>query len=124
MFTLDEGTIREIMETDVKSEKFSVRNLVVDIDGDMGVQHVQFQAINRSCGILDAFQVGDSITLQFKLQGREWTGQNGIPRIFNSLNIDSIQRIGAPMSAPPERSPTGYFPEDQVAPSVEDEVPF
>ncbi len=118
------GSIMLIKPTDVKSERFSVREFVVDMPGDMGIQHVMFQMINQRCELLDAFEVGDEVSLDFKLQGREFTGRDGNVRYYNSLNVQSMQRrSAAPTLADPALSPapTSSAP---APTSPEDDVPF
>ena len=114
------GSIGLIKATDVKSERFSVREFVVDLPGDMGEQRVTFQVINQKCDLLDAFEVGDQVTVEFKLGGREWQGNDGNTRFFNSLVVHSMQRRSA--SAGPT-SPEILQPAP-ASTSAGDEVPF
>jgi hypothetical protein len=117
------GSIGLIKTTSVKSERFSVREFVVDLPGDMGQQRVTFQMVNQKCDLLDAFEVGDQVNVEFKLGGREWQGDDGKTRFFNSLNVMSMQRsTSAPTSS--EIQEPGISPATGSSTSSGDDVPF
>lgn len=54
-------------------------------------QHVSFQVTNDKCSLLDALNVGDLITVEFNLKGREWNGPQGL-KYFNTLDAWKITK--------------------------------
>ena len=117
------GLITLINPTDVKSERFSVREFVLDVPGDTQAQFVTFQLINQRCVLMDAFAPGDEVSVLFKLSGRKWEGRDGNLRYFNSLNVDQIQRLSAAPTSEPTSEPVPPAPAPaSTAPG--DDVPF
>jgi hypothetical protein len=112
------GEIMIINPTDVKSERFSVREFILDMPGDTQSQYVTFQLINHRCALLDAFVPGDEVSVKFKLSGRKWDGaRDGNLRYFNSLNVDQIQRLSAAPTSEvqaPAPAPASTSPGDDV----------
>lgn len=108
MFQL-KGRLKEVKDTRQVSEKFSVREFVLTDESSQYPQHIQFQATQDRCALLDGFQVGSEVTVNFNLRGREWTSPQGEVRYFNSLDawrIEAADSAPAPMAAdiPPAAS--------------------
>jgi hypothetical protein len=71
----------------VKSDKFKVRQLVVKDDSNPQYpNYVEFQFSNKNCDKLNGINVGDEITVDYNLRGREWTNPQGEVKYFNSLD--------------------------------------
>ena len=104
------GSVHHIGKTKVVSDKFSVREFVVETPGEYP-QLVCFQAANKKLDLVDDLEVGTGVTVHFNVRGREWKNpQTGELRYFNSLDCWRIQRhTSAPSSGPP---------------GAEDDVPF
>ena len=49
-------------------------------------QHISFQVTQDKCNMLDQFNPGDELRVQFNLRGREWNGPQGI-KYFNTLDF-------------------------------------
>lgn len=109
------GTIKRIGATEQKSEKFSKRTLILDIEDGKYSQVCEFQATGERCALLEQFAVGDQVSVAWNLRGREWSGKDGVVKVFNSCDIWKIERIGASASAPASQ-PRGYGdgPEDKL----------
>ena len=77
------------------SEKFSVREYVVQLDdGGKYPQFCQFQMTNQQCEELDKRTVGEKVQINFYLRGREWTPKDGgETRYFTTLQTASIELI-------------------------------
>lgn len=101
------GKIYKIEDTRIVSEKFRVRELILETD-TRWPQFVKFQVTQDLCESLDVYEVGHDISVRFRLKGREWTSPSGDVKFFNSLDIQSIDLIG-------ERLPVQ---------SGDDEIPF
>ena len=102
-----QGTIYMIEETRKVSERFRVREFVVEIaDNSKYPQLVKFQVTNDLCGLLDNCQAGDIVALEFNLRGREWTSpKDGKVKYFNSLDVRALDVIASgPNAAAPATS--------------------
>jgi hypothetical protein len=68
------------------SERFSKREFVVEMaDTPKYPQVVLFQLTGDRCAQLDGLNVGDQISIEFSLRGREWRSPSGEVKYFNSL---------------------------------------
>ncbi len=96
------GTVNRIGPVETKSDKFSKRSLIVDVDDGKYPQTCEFQATNDRCSMLDQFNPGDQVSISWNLRGREWTGKDGVKKVFNSCDIWKVELIskGTPRSAP------------------------
>jgi len=119
MFQL-KGRLKEVKDTRQVSDKFAVREFVLTDESSQYPQHIQFQATQDRCSLLDGYQVGGEVTVNFNVRGREWTSPQGEVKYFNSLDA---WRIEAADSAP---APTA----SDIPPAVsmgggnDDDLPF
>ena len=111
MFKL-QANVKSVGETVAVSEKFSKRELVVEIPDDKYPQIVQFEATQDKCSLLDSIGAGQEVEITFALRGREWTNASGDTKVFNTLNLVRIEAVGA-MPQPA-----------QVAKEEDDSLPF
>jgi len=108
-----QGHIILIRPTKVVSDKFRVREFVVELGGDSKwPQTVQFQVTQDGCEVLDSLAVGEEVRLDFNLRGRKWTSPTGEVKYFNSLDVRDIARIGPPVAAPVAPAPAQESADD------------
>ena len=82
------GKIVEIGTTEQVNEKFSKRNLIVDVSENPAYPSpVKFEANQAGCDKLDELRAGDDITVHFNLRGRAWKDKAGVNQYFNTLNV-------------------------------------
>lgn len=94
------GKLHSVSETQQVSERFSKRAFVVELaDNPKYPQLVQFQLTGDRCQQLDGFGVGEEVTIEFSLRGRQWEGPKGI-KYFNSLDAWSIKPVGERVAKP------------------------
>lgn len=107
------GTIKKIGATDQVSDKFKKREIVItDDSNNQYPQHIQLQASQDRCEMLDSLKVGDKVTVHFNLRGREWTSPQGEVKYFNTLDIWKIASNGAgERSEPATQSQDEYVPD-------------
>ncbi|MBK9036528.1 MAG: DUF3127 domain-containing protein [Myxococcales bacterium] len=87
------GKLHAIFDTTQVSERFTKREFVVELtDNPKYPQLVQFQLTGDRCGQLDGMSVGDEVTLEFSLRGREWKSPRGETKYFNSLDVWRIEQ--------------------------------
>lgn len=87
------GTLKAKFETQKVSDRFSKREFVLTTEANTPYpQHVSFQVTQDKCNLLDQFNEGDELKVQFNLRGREWNGPQGI-KYFNTLEAWRIERF-------------------------------
>ena len=109
------GTIYKIYEAREISERFSLREFAIEIEGKFQPQIVKMQCANKRMELLDRLNVGDTITAHFDLRGRETEGRDGEPRVWNSLDVWRIEAIHTKIEQSTPAAST---------PAVEEDVPF
>ncbi len=125
------GTVKAVGKTQQVSDKFSKRELVVTEPSGQRPQHIPVEFTQDRTGLLDGYNPGDEVTVTCYVNGREWTGKDGVTKYFLSLSGNRIERSGASagaganygggrQSAPP---PPGLA-DMPVGGSDEDDLPF
>ena len=116
------GRLHAVFDTKQITERFQKREFVLEIAENSNYpQYVAFELTGDRTGEIDAFQVGDTLEVEFSLRGREWTSRTGEVRYFNSLDVRGIR---APAAAGGGQS-SARPPSDRDPPPFEDDdVPF
>jgi len=87
------GTLKVKFDTQKVSDRFTKREFVITTEANTPYpQHVSFQITQDKCSMLDQYNDGDEIKVQFNLRGREWNGPQGI-KYFNTLEAWRIERF-------------------------------
>ena len=89
------GSIKVVGKTQQVSEKFSKRELVVTVQGGQYPQLIPVEFKQDKTGLLDGFKPGDEVTVTCFVNGREWTGKDGVTKYFLSLAGNRIERSGS-----------------------------
>ena len=89
------GTIKMVGKTQDVSDKFRKRELVVTEPSGQRPQHIPVEFTQDRCGLLDGYNPGDEVTVSCFVNGREWTGRDGVTKYFLSLSGNRIERSGA-----------------------------
>jgi len=77
------------------SDSFTKRNFVVEtLENPLYPQLISFELNQDRCGVIDRFNVGDSIEVTFNLRGREYT-KDGVTKYFNSLEAWMVKEAAA-----------------------------
>ncbi len=124
------GQLKVKFDTQKVSDKFQKRDFVLATDLSTPYpQYVSFQVTQDKCSMLDQFNEGEEIKVQFNLRGREWNGPQGI-KYFNTLEAWRLEKSsGVQTSAPSQNSNSGMN-ESTKAPvfnssvSDNDDLPF
>jgi hypothetical protein len=94
------GNLKSKFETQKVSDRFQKREFILTTEANTPYpQHVSFQVTQDKCSMLDQFNEGEELRIQFNLRGREWNGPQGI-RYFNTLEAWRIERAGGSSAAP------------------------
>ena len=113
------GRLHAKFEAKQITERFRKQEFVVQLEPDSRYpQFVMFQLTGDRCGQIDDYQVGDEVSIEFTLRGREWTSPKGDVKYFNSLEVWSIE---GQKSKP---APDDFAPVGEPPPEMDDDVPF
>lgn len=105
------GTIKVKFDTQRVSEKFQKREFVLTTEANTPYpQHVSFQVTQDKCAILDQYNEGEEIKVQFNLRGREWNGPQGI-KYFNTLEAWRLERVTGSNNPAPTASQSSSQPQ-------------
>jgi single-strand DNA-binding protein len=86
------GKLHIIFDQKQVSERFSKREFVIEMsDNPKYPQMVLFQLTGDRCAQLDGLNVGDQVSIEFSLRGREWKSPSGEVKYFNSLDVWKIE---------------------------------
>lgn len=109
------GKIEEIHEIVKRTETFSVREFVLEITSQNSQysEHVLFQLTNTRTNIIDQYQVGQEVVVDFDLQGRKWTNPEGRVVFFNRLNAWRISPYN-PQATGGYQQPMGGFQQQPI----------
>jgi hypothetical protein len=78
------GKIKRIEATNVVSDKFKKRMLVVTTN-DQYPQEIGVQFVQDKCDVLNGYNAGDDVEIEVNVQGKDFTNKAG--EVFNSTNL-------------------------------------
>lgn len=94
------GKVHEIGATQVVSETFKKRSIVLEYAENVQYpEYVQFEALQDKVDLFDDLKAGDEIEISFNLRGRPWTNKEGVTAYFNSLVVWRISKLSAVSTA-------------------------
>lgn len=122
------GSIKVLGDTqEFGSNGFKKRECVVTTN-EQYPQTLLIEFTQNNTALLDSYKIGDVVTIQINLRGREWTNPSGDVKYFVSLNGWRMEKAGAapaPGNAPMQSIPT---PAASDAPASseddDDDLPF
>jgi hypothetical protein len=139
------GTIYKVKDTQTFPSKkeggkdFKKRAFVVEVvePNNEYTQKIELEFIQDKCNLLDNYQVGQEVLVDFNLKGREWDGGQKGFCYFNTLQAWKIKvdQMGQLPAEAPQVPPCASIPNEPVAPQTppvmptyqnesEEEVPF
>lgn len=119
------GTIHKVFDTKQVSDKFSKREFVVEIaDNPKYPQLVMFEVTKDRTSMLDGMGVGDQVSIEFNLRGREWRSPSGDVKYFNTLDCWKVERTGATRVGHQAGGSSFADPDGAVPAIPQDDIPF
>jgi len=97
------GRIYKIGDFRKVSDSFSVQDFRIETDGQYP-QRISFQLTQDRVTLIDAYRIGDLVTVHFDLRGKDYT-KDGEARNITNLNAWKIERIGGEQPAPQQSAP-------------------
>lgn len=85
------GTIKLIKDTQTFDSGFTKREFVVTT-GDQYPQHIPMEFVKDKCSALDKYKVGETVTVDCNVLGREWINPQGEEKYFLTLQAWKIEK--------------------------------
>ena len=125
------GRIKVLFDTKNVSAKFRKRELVLTTEGRYP-QQILVEFTQDKIDLLNGYQVGDDVTIQIDIRGREWNSPRGETKYFVSIQGWKIERAGqgapagAPDDGPPmwDDAPIADGPNSGGGAIPDDDIPF
>jgi len=122
------GTIKVIKDIQQVSANFQKREFVVETD-EQYPQTICLELHGDKVDIIDAYAIGESVTVSIGLRGREWINPQGEAKYFNTIVAWRIQRENsqpasnattqtAPQEYPQANQPNSFV--DQIDHDMDD----
>lgn len=90
------GKLFEIYDTIQRTEKFKVREFVVEVTETIKdkpfSQFIKFQASNERTSVLDNMSIGDEVKVHFNIKGSKWE-KDGKVSFFINLDAWKIETL-------------------------------
>lgn len=98
-----QGKIYKIFEEKKISDTFKKREFVLDYTSNSNYpQYIKMEFSQDNCSKLNGLKVGDSVSIEFDLRGREWQSpKTGEVMYFNTLSAWKIEKTGDGQSEQP-----------------------
>jgi hypothetical protein len=87
------GTLIEVQEVKVVSDKFKTRSFVLQVQSDKPEysDFLVFQLSNDNCVKIDGAKIRDVIEVKSNIRGRMYTTKDGVNKYFNTLDCWSLK---------------------------------
>jgi hypothetical protein len=118
------GKIKMVGKTQQISEKFSKRELVIAEPSGQREQFIPVEFTQDRTGLLDGFNPGEEVSVTCFVNGREWTGKDGVTKYFLSLSGNRIERVGVSGGTGYEKAPPPSLSDLPPVGGDEDDLPF
>lgn len=123
MFSMN-GKLVVKNDTQQIKETFKKREFVISDEASQYPQEIVFQLVQDKCDLIDPFEIGDEIKVNFNIRGRRWENpKTGEIRFFNSLDAWRLEKVS--QEAPADNLPP--MPSNEPAnidDSEADDLPF
>jgi len=114
------GKIAVINETQLVSDRFKKREFVLITDEDTKYpQFRKLEFVQDKCDILDQYQVGQTVDVEFNMNGRKWESPKGV----QYFNCDQAWKISA-VTQQATHGPGDEAPLPPAFPDDDPAIPF
>ncbi len=102
------GRLHTKFPTQQIKENFSKREFVIELtdespSGMVFTNYASFQLVNANCAVIDQFQEGEMIKVNFNIRGNRWE-RDGQVRYITNLNAWRVERAGVANNAGPQQA--------------------
>ena len=119
-----QGVVHSIAPTQTFGQNgFTKREFVIRLTGEgenpAYPNYIALELIKDKCALMDQFQPGDELVVQFNLNGRLWNSPGKPEKCFTSLQAWRVERAGGQ-----SQSAHSDAPFSQMMPDYDNDVPF
>ena len=125
------GTVKKIYpQVEVGSNGYVKREFVIEhATNPQYPQFIKFELGKNQVGEVDGISEGDTVNVQFDLNGREWTNAKGETTYFNTIKAWRVELSGKAGQLPTQQqSAPPQPPQQQAMPGMErtaaDNIPY
>ena len=99
MFTIN-GKLIVKNNTEQITDTFKKREFVISDDGSQYPQEIMFQLTQDKCDLIEAYNIGDEIKVNFNLRGRRWENpKTSETKFFVSLDAWRLEKVSQEAAA-------------------------
>jgi hypothetical protein len=113
------GTIKVIRDIQQVSANFQKREFVIETD-EQYPQTICLELHGDKVDIIDAYAIGESVTVSINLRGREWINPQGEAKYFNTIVAWRVQRENSQPANNP--NPHQEYPQANQPNSFSDDI--
>ena len=88
------GTVAKLSTVDFIGEKKYPKQMVWIRTEGKYPQTIELEAFGDRANDTSILTIGDSVNFTFDVKGREWTGKDGVQKVFTSLSIIKVEVEG------------------------------
>ncbi len=74
------------------TDRFKKREFVLTDEAGQYPEEILLQLTQDRCDLLEPYQVGDVLKVNFNIRGRRWESPSGETKFFNSLDVWRIEK--------------------------------
>ena len=91
-----QGKLIKKYETTKINDSFRKREFVVEyVENPQYPELLKFDLIQDRCDLLEEFNIGDTLKVEFNLKGRKWTNPSGNDKYFNTLQAWRLSPVSS-----------------------------
>ncbi|NEN23988.1 DUF3127 domain-containing protein [Cryomorpha ignava] len=99
MFTIN-GKLIVKNDAEQITDSFKKREFVISDDGSQYPQEIMFQLVQDKCDLIEAYNIGDEIKVNFNLRGRRWENpKTNETKFFVSLDAWRLEKVSQESAA-------------------------
>ncbi len=119
------GEIRAIMDTQQVTDSFRKREFALEIEDGRYPQTVKFQLVQDKTDLLDDFEIGQQVRVQFNLRGREYTRKSdGATDYWTNLECWQIEKAEGAGDEADQSKSSADEPAAGLFGTESDDIPF
>lgn len=93
MFTIN-GKLIVKNDAEQITDTFKKREFVISDEGSQYPQEIMFQLVQDKCDLIDAYNIGDEVKVNFNLRGRRWENpKTNETKFFVSLDAWRLEKV-------------------------------
>ncbi len=105
MFTIN-GKLIVKNDAEQITDSFKKREFVISDEASQYPQEIMFQLVQDKCDLIDSYNIGDEIKVNFNLRGRRWENpKTNETKFFVSLDAWRLEKVSKDAAAPANNLP-------------------